>query len=132
MGFDELFVRFWWLMFPLFGMVMAFWGMASSERRSRRAMDVVKSYVEQGKEPPAEIMDIASGGHARGAPYVYRGSSPGWRVVTYTALAVAAALGSRMMHQEGASNWLFIGAVFFGVLALGSFFMLMFGSRPEK
>lgn len=132
MGFEGLFVRFWWLIFPIFGMLMAFWGVAQSDRRSKRAMDVIKTYVEQGKEPPAELMDIASGDHPRGAnPYQRR--SPAGRFVTFTALAIAAALASQLLHTDReTSNLMLIGAAFFGVLALGSFLMAFFGPRPEK
>ena len=133
MGFEELFVRFWWLIFPLFGMFMGFWAMIQGDRRSRRAMDTIKTYVEQGKEPPAELLDIAAGDHPRGGTgQSFRRRSPGWSTVVYTALAVAALLGSRMMHDKDAGNWMLIGAVFFGILALGSFFMLMSAPRPDK
>ncbi|MGE0739894.1 MAG: hypothetical protein AB7O98_01020 [Hyphomonadaceae bacterium] len=30
---EELFRDYWWLMFPVFGMIMAAWGMASEGRR---------------------------------------------------------------------------------------------------
>jgi hypothetical protein len=30
---EELFRDFWWLIFPIFGMVMAAWSMAQEERR---------------------------------------------------------------------------------------------------
>jgi len=30
----ELFDDYWWLMFPIFGMVMAAWGMAQDGRRT--------------------------------------------------------------------------------------------------
>lgn len=35
----ELFREFWWLMFPIFGMVMAVWGMA---RENRAADDIIE------------------------------------------------------------------------------------------
>ena len=49
-----LFSRFWWLIFPLFWMgvmVMAHW---SRHNRANRALDIVKSYADQGKDnqPP--------------------------------------------------------------------------------
>ena len=134
MGFEELFIRFWWLIFPIFGMLMGFWAMVQGDRRSKRAMDTIKTYVEQGKEPPAELMDIAAGDHPRGAgPYPYQRRSPASRFVIYTALAVAAGLWSQMGHMtRETSDLMMIGAAFFGVLALGSFFMAFFGPRPEK
>jgi hypothetical protein len=56
-----LFSRFWWLIFPLFwmgAMVMAHW---SRHARANRALDIVKSYADQGKEPPAELMKSLQG-----------------------------------------------------------------------
>ena len=51
-----LFSRFWWLIFPLFWMVTALaWGW-SRHSRANRALDIIKSYADQGKEPPPELL----------------------------------------------------------------------------
>jgi hypothetical protein len=40
---EDLFRDYWWLMFPVFGMIMAFWGMTAEQRREdeklRRMID---------------------------------------------------------------------------------------------
>jgi len=41
---EELFRDFWWLMFPIFGMVMAAWGMA---RDGGRADAILRDAREQ-------------------------------------------------------------------------------------
>ncbi len=79
MSFEGLFIRFWWLIFPIFGMLMALWGMASTERRSRRAMDLIDSYVRQGKEPPAELLKIASGADEDGGARTLLGAGGAYK-----------------------------------------------------
>jgi hypothetical protein len=134
MGFEELFVRFWWLIFPLFGMVMALWGMASSERRSRRAMDLIDAYVRQGKEPPAELLSIASGADEDGGAGTSqsRGQATVWTLVTFTAIAAGFGVGYQFVQTEKYAFAFLIVAVTMGVLAVGSALILLFGPRPEK
>jgi hypothetical protein len=50
---------FWWLAFPLAGMAMAGLTMMQTERRKRALLGMVKSYIDQGKEPPAELVRAA-------------------------------------------------------------------------
>jgi hypothetical protein len=134
MSFEGLFIRFWWLIFPLFGMAMALWGMASTERRSRRAMDLIDSYVKQGKEPPAELLKIASGADedsATGAGQS-RGQATVWSLVTFTAIALGFGVGYQFVQTEKYAFAFLIVAVIMSVLAVGSAFILLFGPRPEK
>ena len=60
MNFEELFRDFWWLLFPIFGMSMAVFGMLQTESRSQQVMRLIKSYVDQGKDPPPELLKLAS------------------------------------------------------------------------
>ena len=56
------FSRFWWLIFPLFWMVFALaWGW-SRHARANRALDILKSYADQGKDPPPELLKSLQGG----------------------------------------------------------------------
>jgi hypothetical protein len=48
----QLFAAYWWLIFPIFGMMMGLIGMFQSDRRATRTMDLIKAYVDQGKDPP--------------------------------------------------------------------------------
>lgn len=43
----ELFYDFWWLMFPIFGMVMAFWGMARENRAADDVLERARRNLEQ-------------------------------------------------------------------------------------
>ncbi len=133
MGFEDLFVRFWWLIFPLFGMVMALWGMASDERRSRRAMNLIDSYVRQGKEPPAELLKIASGADEdSGIGTGTGGQASVWTLVTFTAIAAGFGVGYQFVQTEKYAFAFLIVAVIMGVLAVGSAIILLFGPRTEK
>jgi hypothetical protein len=48
--------HFWWLIFPLFWMVAAIARLWSRHSRANRALDIVKSYADQGKDPPPELL----------------------------------------------------------------------------
>ncbi len=45
----ELFRDFWWLMFPLFGMGMAIWGMASENAREAEILREARERLERGQ-----------------------------------------------------------------------------------
>lgn len=135
MSFEGLFIRFWWLIFPLFGMAMALWGMASTERRSRRAMDLIDSYVRQGKEPPAELLKIASGADEDGGASMgpgRRGQATVWSLITFTAVAAGFGVGYQFVQTEKYAFAFLIVSVIMSVLAVGSALILLFGPRPEK
>jgi hypothetical protein len=134
MGFEDLFIRFWWLIFPIFGMLMAFWGMASTERRSRRAMELIDSYVRQGKEPPAELLKIASGADEDSGTGSGMTSGQGaiWTLVTFTAVAAGFGVGYQFVQHEKWAFAFLIVAVIMAVLAVGSAIILLFGPRPQK
>ena len=44
---EELFRDFWWLMFPIFGMVMAVWGMAKDSRAEDDVIARARRKLEQ-------------------------------------------------------------------------------------
>lgn len=46
---EELFRDFWWLMFPVFGMVMAALGMQQDARRENAILNRARRELEQGK-----------------------------------------------------------------------------------
>jgi hypothetical protein len=56
--FYRLFNHYWWLIFPvgwgLAGLVRAYF----RHQRAQQAMEVLKSYVDQGKEPPQELVTL--------------------------------------------------------------------------
>lgn len=45
----DVIADFWWLAFPIFGMVMAFWGMAQEDRRIDAEIDRMRRNLENGR-----------------------------------------------------------------------------------
>jgi hypothetical protein len=71
-----LFSHFWWLIFPLFWMVAMMARLWSRHSRANRALDIVKSYADQGKDPPPELLktlqhDSGSWGYGCGGRRLY-------------------------------------------------------------
>ncbi|HYS45879.1 MAG TPA: hypothetical protein VEM35_05550 [Rhizomicrobium sp.] len=51
-----LFAHFWWLIFPLFWLCAMTARLWSHHSRANRTLDILKTYADQGKEPPPELM----------------------------------------------------------------------------
>ena len=134
-NFAEFFASYWWLMFPIFGMAMAFQGANQSAKRTRTALDLVKSYIDQGKEPPPEILKLAL--REEEDEYEVNGvrktgsgkNSTAWSAVTFTALAAGFGAGYWYVRAEDYAFAFLIVAVTMGVLALGSLLILLFGRK---
>ena len=58
--FYDLFDSYWWLLFPFFWMVFAMVKLCLRHARADRALDLIKSYADQGKEPPPELLAALS------------------------------------------------------------------------
>jgi hypothetical protein len=132
-----LFSRFWWLIFPLFwmgAMVMAHW---SRHARANRALDIIKSYADQGKEPPPELLKGLQGGVGG-----YCGWGGGWRysfearlhrTILFGALAIAFGFlyfwrGGDVQGYHHGFGFL-IPTVIFTALALSNLLSLMFAPK---
>ena len=53
---DSFFHDYWWLMFPIGAFLFGAWDRWLAYRRSRDHLDLIRSYSEQGKEPPPELL----------------------------------------------------------------------------
>ncbi|MEO8300616.1 MAG: hypothetical protein ABI608_02415 [Rhizomicrobium sp.] len=51
-----LWTHYWWLIFPLFWMVVRIIQLSLGHSHANRALDIIKSYADQGKEPPPEVL----------------------------------------------------------------------------
>jgi hypothetical protein len=140
MDFYDLFSRFWWVIFPLFWMIFALgWGW-SRHTRANRALDILKSYADQGKDPPPELMRSLQGGWDGGCGPDWRYG--GWRysperlmqrAFLFTALAIAFFVLTFWNH-DGDNHWhrnhgLLIPMIVFAALALSNFLSLLFMRR---
>lgn len=133
MTFPEFFAAYWWLMFPVFGMVMAFHGTLSSERRTRDTIKLIRSYVDQGKEPPPELLKLAAkqedGDDWGYGPSPNTGNSRAWTFVIFAALAAGFGTGWWWSRGEDYAFAFLIITVTMSVLALGSALILIFGRK---
>ena len=51
----EFFSRYWWLIFPIMGMITWTVRMVSRDNYHRERMRVLKSYADQGKDIPDSL-----------------------------------------------------------------------------
>jgi hypothetical protein len=126
----EFLHNFWWLIFPIFGMYMAVQGSRSQDRRTRDAITLIKSYTDQGKEPPPELMQLVSknlqsedgdGGDSK--------NGGAWTFVIFAGLAAGFFAGWYLNQGEG-YEWVFLSvAVAMSVLGLGALIILIFGRK---
>jgi len=89
----DLFSSYWWLIFPIMGMGMGLVGMLGHFRHRSETLKLIKTYADQGKEPPAALLDILRSDEDRAMDYRYSrhgryGRFGCWRkVVVWGALA---------------------------------------------
>jgi hypothetical protein len=132
MSFEEFFRDFWWLMFPVFGMVIAVLGMFQAESRSRQVMRLIKSYVDQGKDPPPELLKMAQerSDYEMDVGVPTQRNSGLWSFVVFLALAAGFGVGYWWVRVEEWSFAFLIVAVTMGVLAIGSLVIAIVQRRP--
>ncbi len=124
---SQLFNSYWWLIFPLFGMGMGLVGMLGHFRHRSETLKLIKAYADQGKEPPAALLDALRSDEDRGYDRGYyrhrrryrHGGGPWGAVITFGALA--AGFGYFGYYGEGGSTFIAL-ATGFGVAAV---FMLI-------
>ena len=56
-SFTYLFSHFFWLIFPVFGMGMGAFAIWTEHRRQVKGLELLRTYAEQGKEPPQAVLD---------------------------------------------------------------------------
>ncbi len=75
---DEFFRSYWWLLFPIFFFVFGAWDRWLAYKRSRDHLDLLRSYAENGKEPPPELVRGAADHIDPNAPPPPPGGYPGY------------------------------------------------------
>jgi hypothetical protein len=112
----ELFTRFWWLIFPLAGFAFAGFNQWLLYRRSRAALEVLKTYAAQGKEPPPELMRALGGADFDADQPKGRNGELKGAVMT---LAVAAGFVVAAIVMPGASEPFFMVAAIMAAIGVG-------------
>lgn len=126
MSWETLFRDFWWLLFPLFGMGMGVFGMIQKDRRMRDTMTLIKSYIDQGKEPPAELLKLATEGEEPGAAASQQHSGA-WAFIVFAGVAAGFGTGYYLVRNEDWAFAFLIAAVAMGVMAAGALILLVTG-----
>lgn len=120
---------FWWLIFPVGGMLMGLFGMIGHYNHRKDALRILKSYADQGKEPPPALLDALRSDEDRAYGYYgyrrrYRGyrGRYGWGgfgpMVSFAALAA----GFGYYGYYGGGDHIFMAmALAFGLAAVFMF-----------
>ena len=58
---EDLFRSYWWLLFPLGFFIASAFDQWMRYRRHRDTLDLIKSYTDQGKEPPPALLERVAG-----------------------------------------------------------------------
>ncbi len=140
MNLEGFLFSFWWLIFPVGGMLMGLVGMISHYNHRKDTLRILKSYADQGKDPPAGLLDALKSDEERAMDYGYYGRRRwrrrgyGWGGFGPFVPFAALAAGFGYFGYYGGGGGLFISlAMAFGVAAV---FMLIGGlislaTRPK-
>ena len=95
-GFYPFAFAYWWLIFPIMWFVFGIFGMWAHHSRQRAALDLMKTYAEQGRDPSeiAKVLDTEPGYGSRWDRRAWRHGYPwGWRYGPYWAWRKAIVAG---------------------------------------
>lgn len=53
---EDLFRSYWWLLFPLGFFVVQAWDQWMRYLKHKNTLELIKSYAEQGRDPPADLL----------------------------------------------------------------------------
>jgi hypothetical protein len=129
MTFAEFFASYWWLMFPIFGMFLAAMGVFQDDARSTKAMDLIRTYVNQGKDPPPELLQMVASDAESARGDGPSSNSRAWSFIVFAALSAGLGTGYYFVRAEDWAFAFLIGAVATGVMAVGALFLLIFGRK---
>ena len=123
---EDLFRSYWWLIFPIFGMGMGVLGMLGHFRHRSDALKLIKTYADQGKDPPPALLDALRSDEDRAYDNNRRGCrrrSHWTQFVVFAALS--AAFGYFGYYGEGGQVFISL-SIGFGVAAVALFILSIF------
>jgi hypothetical protein len=107
--------QFWWLLFPLIGFGFAFWAIWLNHQRQKAAIDLLRTYASQGKDPPPELVKALHSGDDWNRPY------RDWQnAVLFGALAAAFGVMAYLHPGTRQSTGLIVAAVAMAALFVNS------------
>jgi Flp pilus assembly protein TadB len=108
-------LQFWWLIFPLIGFGFAFWAIWLNHQRQKAAIDLLRTYASQGKDPPPELVKALHSGDDWNRPY------RDWQnAVLFGALAVVFGVMAYLHPGTRQSAGLIVAAVVMAALFVNS------------
>ena len=140
MNLEGFLFSFWWLIFPVGGMLMGLFAMIGHYNHRKDTLRILKSYADQGKDPPAGLLEALKSDEERAMDYGYYGRRRwrrrgyGWGGFGPFVPFAALAAGFGYFGYYGGGGGLFMSlAMAFGVAAV---FMLIGGlislaTRPK-
>lgn len=153
------FYSFWWLIFPIMGFVFGGFSMWMGYRAHRDRLELLKTYVAQGKDPdeigklmghvnaasrdpmtgaPLSGGDPWAGDPWRGNPWRYGpwgryGPYREWRnFIVFTCLAVGFGLASQFADFPGTEHAFILVAIIMAVLAVGALGMAILSTVMSR
>ena len=129
---DPFWEGHWWLLvilasftIPLAGIAMGAWTAWLYARHRRAAMETLKEYAAQGREPPKEVVEALTGGFRRFDWYAGRVEDDGDRASWYADRAERraarfAARAERWRYRDPLRRWHW--TILWGALAVGLYY----------
>ncbi len=113
-----MFTQFWWLIFPVSGIALGFFRIWLKHRRRIEELELIKIYIANGKEPPAELLQGSTDEQASPAQTEVKQ----WKhLSTFSALTIGFAAAYVLAPDGGRHPVPFlITAIIMGAFALGA------------
>ena len=139
---EDLFRSFWWILFPLSWFVFGAYQSWLSYRANRDTLDLIKTYAQSGREPPAELLaklnkrwndgDEHEDRYDRDERRRYRRRGPrGWYHVVLFATLGAGFTYAAVTDLYGAGEAFVIVAFVMGALSLATIVSLLVDRSPK-
>ena len=112
----DLFRHFFWIIFPVMGMLMGAFSIWNEFSRQKKALEVLKVYAEKGQEPPESVLQILGQASIRGARR--RGSS--WSAATFFGVLAAGFAGLAIWTYVNDGPYPFLTGWAIAAVALGA------------
>ena len=111
----DLFRQFFWIIFPVMGMLMGAFSIWNEFSRQKKALEVLKVYAEKGQEPPQSVLDVLNRASTRQRR---RGSS--WSGAAFTGVMAVGFAGLAIGTYVNEGPWAFETGWTIAAIALGA------------
>ncbi len=127
---EELFHSYWWLIFPIFGLVMGGWHSFAHYRRQKAILEVIRTYAQKGETPPEALLAALAADEDGGQPG-QRAPAHYWSLFgLFGVLAAGFGVGAWLYDFEGV-GWPFgIVALVMGAVAVWALINAFLFRRP--